>query len=92
MCSVHHIYGRISSSMFNGITLCEEHHRIADSFNVHGGVKGRRFRQDLLFLTMRCFYKNRWWEQYLSMDEMKENDRFFNMIQEDVFAIAKYIV
>lgn len=92
MCSIHHIYGRISNSMFNGATLCQEHHQIGDSFNVAGGVKGRKYRQDLLFLTMRSFYKDRWWEQYLSMELMIENDRFFEIIQEDLFVVAKYIV
>jgi len=89
MCSVHHIYGRKSNSMMNGITLCYDCHRFADNYNVLGGVNGKKIRQELLLITMRKFYSDCWWEDYLPKIEAERNKVFFEMIKDDIVEIKK---
>jgi len=90
-CSVHHIFSRISSSMFNGITLCDLHHKEADCFNVSGGMKGDEFRQKLLLLTVTAFYQNQWWMDYLPEEDKRENEIFLLSIEKDFKIVADKI-
>ena len=45
-CSLHHIDGTESSSIFNSSMLCDVHHKIADGFN-SGSAKGVTIRERL---------------------------------------------
>lgn len=89
MCSVHHIFSTISSSMINGITLCFSCHRKADCYNKGTTIESKEKRRHLLKITMRAFYSDTWWEMYLPEVEKKNNDEFFEMIKEDIVAIKK---
>lgn len=90
-CAIHHIYGRRSSSMLNGITLCGECHRVADGFNTDG-FKGKKVRQDLLFLTLTAFYKNTWWEKLINDYEKQNNREFLTLIHTDFECVAKRLM
>lgn len=62
MVSIHHIDGTSSNDIRKSIPLCHAHHKIADSFNVKGGVNGKEFRE--------------WALQYTAdwIDSQKQND------------------
>jgi hypothetical protein len=77
--------------MYNGITLCFLCHKIADGFNTDG-IRGEKVRRDLLFLTLRAFMKNTWWEMYLPQDEVENNTHFLKSVEKDVLHIGKHLL
>lgn len=75
-CSIHHIFGRVSSSIYNGILLCDKHHRIADNFNKDNGQKGEKVRLDLMIITFSFLFKDPFWQDYLDRKDRKSNQIF----------------
>ena len=51
-CSLHHICGTESASIYNSIMLCYRHHREADSHNTNSPLS-LAFRKNLLNYTFR---------------------------------------
>jgi len=49
-CSLHHIDGTTSSSIYNSIMLCHIHHKIADSHNTQSPLS-QEFRANLRRIT-----------------------------------------
>lgn len=45
MCSLHHILGTSSGDIKHSIMLCHDCHKLFDSFNVVGGVKGKEMQE-----------------------------------------------
>lgn len=53
MCSLHHIESGKSADIHNSIMLCHVCHKKADSFNVRGGIEGKKLRDKMLAYTKR---------------------------------------
>ena len=89
MCSIHHIYGRCSSALFNGIVLCLECHAEADCFNQPTGIKGTSFRRELLRFTLIKLYSDNYWAKFVPRPEKKKIAEFLDMIQDDYQFVMK---
>lgn len=80
-CSVHHIYGTISSSIFNGIMLCHSCHKKADGHNQ--SVMGDERRIGYLEIAFR--------KAYLSGHEPTDKDKkFLEIVHEDFLEISLF--
>lgn len=90
-CAIHHIYGRTSSALFNGITLCHDCHRVADGFNTDG-IKVVKVQRDLLLRTMVAFLQNPWWDQYMPKAYKEINNDFLNQHPDDFDAVARQLL
>ena len=80
-CSVHHIYGTVSSSLFNSSMLCHDCHKHADTLN-SGGVGGIDFRRRLLKIAFKM----------VSNSDYKTGEKdsvFLEYIKEDVAYLLK---
>ena len=77
-CSVHHIYGTVSSSIFNGIMLCHVHHKEADGHNKH--VQGDKRRIRYLTIAIRACSK--------ADHAITKKDRDFLLSVKDDFIMA----
>lgn len=91
MLEIHHIYGTISSALFNGIVLCHKCHAVADSFNRITGIKGTKVRQDLLFLTLTALYRNRYYIDTMPKIEQKRVKEFIGLVKDDIKVVLKNI-
>lgn len=71
-CAVHHIYGRkgeYNKSIYNGIMLCIDCHRIADTHNTHHTGDERKIK--LLALTIRQIAKSNYKRIHRDTDFLK---------------------
>ena len=74
-CSIHHIFGRSSDSILNGVVLCDKCHRIADGVNT-GGYIGEEFRRDLMFVSWFFLFSIPDFLNLLPKDELKKMKEF----------------
>jgi hypothetical protein len=74
-CSIHHIDGTISDSVFNSILLCFKHHKIADNFNISSGYKGEKFREKLTYIAFKFVLKSGYTlkeRDYIYLEKIKD--------------------
>lgn len=73
--------------MYNGIVLCQKCHKEADSFNRITGIKGTNFRRRLLKITILFWQKDQWWRDFIPQKDKLENNRFLDLVSDDLIAI-----
>lgn len=57
ICSLHHIYGTKSGDIKHSIMLCHDCHKMFDSFNIIGGVKGKELQEWAIDYTAKWIAK-----------------------------------
>ena len=71
-CALHHIFGRCSSSIYNGIMLCHTDHVIADGKNGTSD-KHEEYRQELLEIAIQMVEQSGHTKTQIDKDFLKEH-------------------
>lgn len=78
-CSIHHILGRSSSSIYNGIMLCGMHHKWADTMNT-GSEQNLNHYKLLLQIAARQVIKSNYKDKPEDEEFLIKNAKYYDVV------------